>query len=287
MKISQPSFNIIKNSNQLKTVEYCARLCYKSEQLVTDDSYIKFCKTRFSEGHLAIFEHANFVFKIKSPIEFFKIIENLYGVKYKFVNEDLIVVLNLRHILELATLYKCKSFYNKLPNLYKIFDIDTTEDIVCDCELFNCDEDFCKFITIALDVQRSVWDELARHRANALCCESSRYCNYSKDKFGGEITFSAPYWYKGDVPPEQYVTYMKEFNLRYMCEEAEVSYKKLIQDGFKPQDARFILPLGYRVNCVITASLQQWKHIIELRTSQAAHPDMKKIMDEIKKEILI
>lgn len=60
----------------------------------------------------------------------------------------------------------------------------------------------------------------------------------------------------------------------------------LIAKGFKPQDARYVLPLGYRVNCVVTASMEQWEHIIDLRTSNAAHPDIKAIMENVENMIL-
>ena len=64
MRLIEPSFEIVKNENQLKTVEFCARICYASQDKTTDDSYIRFCKARFCEHHYAILEHANFTFEI-------------------------------------------------------------------------------------------------------------------------------------------------------------------------------------------------------------------------------
>lgn len=104
MKILPPSVKLIYNENLLKTVEFCARLCYKSEATITDDSYVRFCKARFAEHHYAIFEHANFVFHIgldnkDDCLRLITVFENLYGVTYQTTYDGLFVNLNLRHIL--------------------------------------------------------------------------------------------------------------------------------------------------------------------------------------------
>lgn len=285
MKFVDTTTMIVNNDNQLKVVEFCARLCYKSEQAITDDSYIKFCKARFSEGHLAIFEHANFIFAIPQSMDFFKLISNLYGVKYVIIEDTIYVNLNLRHIIELAKYENNTDFYNALPEIYKIFEFDIQSQRLS-VELISdknkLDElnlhDFGTFVSVAFNVQRSIWDELARHRANALCCESSRYCNYSKDKFGNEITFSKPHWFNDEGMVEDEA-------LKYYTAEVEKMYFDLIRLGKQPQDARYILPMGYNVNCCLTASLEQWTHIFKLRTSNAAHPDMKKIMLELQNKM--
>lgn len=309
MKFESPNFSIIKNDNQLKTVEFCARLCYKSMDKLTEDSYIKFCKARFAEKHYAIFEHANFLFKMNvdkqnNLLNMLHEFKNLYGVTYDFrfaheeptidpetnelhmkLCEECVFVLNLRHIFELADAGDFR-FYNALPEEYHIFYSE--EDLKKHDKRFDSmwsfdfvdekiNDDKFNFVTVAFDCQRSVWDELARHRKNGLCCESSRYCQYSKGKFGGEITYSKPSW----VEDEHDATYQE---LQSICKNAEDGYMKLTEMGLKAQDARFVLPLGYRVNCVVTASIEQWKHIFELRTSKAAHPDIAAIMSELKSE---
>lgn len=302
MKILPPSVTLIKNENLLKTVEFCARLCYKSEASITDDSYIRFCKARFAEHHYAIFEHANFVFHIgldnkDDCLRLITVFENLYGVTYQTTYDGLFVTLNLRHIFELADEGNFQ-FYDMLSEEYKIFytpderqnlivkhlcpcltnvTLLTPDDVLSDVRIRH---NRFMFYTVAFDCQRSVWDELARHRKNGLCCESSRYCSYNKGKFGGEITFSQPDWYNAEAEEEN------EKVLKADCLTAEKNYMDLIAKGFKPQDARYVLPLGYRVNCVVTASMEQWEHIIDLRTSNAAHPDIKAIMEKVEKMIL-
>lgn len=301
MKFTEPSFKIIYNENQLKTVEFCARLCYKSDTMITEDSYKKFCMARFKEKHYAIFEHANFTFHIGLDDKYDSLIllslfENLYGVTYQTTYNGLFVNLNLRHIFELAD-GGCFQFYDMLPDVYKIFytpderldlivknicpvlsnvTLLTPEIVINDVRI---DQKKFMFYTVAFDCQRALWDELARHRKNALCCESSRYCAYQKEKFGGEITFSIPHWF------EQGNQDHKEF-FENCCSEAETDYMALINYGFKPQDARYVLPLGYRVNCVVTASIEQWEHIFSLRTSNAAHPDISKLMKALEEKLL-
>lgn len=208
MKFESPNFSIIKNDNQLKTVEFCARLCYKSMDKLTEDSYIKFCKARFAEKHYAIFEHANFLFKMNvdkqnNLLNMLHEFKNLYGVTYDFrfaheeptidpetnelhmkLCEECVFVLNLRHVFELADAGDFR-FYNALPEEYHIFYSE--EDLKKHDKRFDSmwsfdfvdekiNDDKFNFVTVAFDCQRSVWDELARHRKNGLCCESSRYC---------------------------------------------------------------------------------------------------------------
>lgn len=294
MKFVSPSFKIIENQNKLKTVEYCARLCYKSDDKIAEDSYKRFCLARFKEKHYAIFEHANFVFELmlkENLRNFFEKIEDLYGVNYLYKENSFFVNFNLRHIFEMCDKGDFE-FYNLLPEQYKIFYPDASKqkesnfvlltdgNINAYSVIFGDEfKDKFTFKTISLSCQRSVWDELARHRNNALCCESSRYCTYSKENFGGEISFSYPHWFNNENEG------FNEKLLKAHCLDAEKHYMELLEKGFKAQDARYALPLGYNVNCVVTASLKQWKHILELRTSNAAHPDIKEIMIKIKKAL--
>lgn len=314
MKFVKPSFKIIYNENQLKTVEYCARLCYKSDVLITDDSYIRFCKARFAEKHYAIFEHANFVFFIETKKDdthqiFMNKFENLYGINYQLTYNGIFLHLNLRHIFELADSGDFQ-FYDMLPDVYKIFyteedrsnlirivpymedvTICSKEDIMSDVRV---NQNKFSFRTVAFDCQRSVWDELARHRRNGLCCESSRYCQYFKGKFGGEISYSIPHWFdeesyrsiNKDVDDYKEIEFTKEQQLEVACKQAEENYMALTEKGLLAQDARYVLPLGYRVNCVVTASMEQWLHIFDLRTSNAAHPDISALMKSLEKELL-
>lgn len=123
--------------------------------------------------------------------------------------------------------------------------------------------------------------------------QSTRYCNYSKDKFGAEITFVIPEWvkkYDYFRCGEEYA--VDKLNEDVSCwykllEESEKSYLSLISKGCKPQEARDILPLATATTVMYTAFLSDWEHFFELRTSAGAHPDARAIaiplMEEFKK----
>jgi thymidylate synthase (FAD) len=125
-------------------------------------------------------------------------------------------------------------------------------------------------ITVRFVVDRGVSHELVRHRLASFSQESTRYCNYSKDKFGNEITVIEPcFW------PEKGDAY---WIWRGACENAETSYFLLIENGAKPQEARSVLPNSLKTEVVMTANPREWRLIFHLRCDRAAHPQMREVM---------
>lgn len=184
MKIVKPSVELLWiTPNATKMIERAGRICYKSEELITDDSANKFVKKILERGHEAVIEHAS------------------------------------------ASL------------------------------LFICD--------------RGVTHELVRHRLVSYCQESTRYCNYGKEKFGNEITV---------IEPPGLTEKQREF-WRISCEASEENYICLINSGSSPQIARSVLPNCLKTEIVTTANLREWRHIIKLRTAPTAHPQIKEVMD--------
>lgn len=101
-------------------------------------------------------------------------------------------------------------------------------------------------------------------------------CNYSKDKYNNEITFVLPSFLNGvDENSDKYKLW------KYSCTEAEQYYLKLLETGCKPEEARSVLPNSTKTHIQITANLREWRHIFKLRTSAAAHPDMRILMRDI------
>lgn len=125
-------------------------------------------------------------------------------------------------------------------------------------------------VTVRFVCDRGVSHELVRHRLASFSQESTRFCNYSGDKFGNEITVIKPCFY--DEGTQEYILW---YNL---CMEAEDVYFKLLKLGSKPQEARSILPNSLKTEIVVTANLREWKHIFRMRTSLAAHPQMREVM---------
>lgn len=126
-------------------------------------------------------------------------------------------------------------------------------------------------------VDRGVSHEIVRHRLASYCQESTRYCNYSGDKFGNEITVIKPYYLnEGSVAFEEWKT---------ACRRAEEAYTWLIQAGYSPQEARAVLPNSLKTELIMTANLREWLHFFRLRTAAAAHPQMREVTVPLLREV--
>lgn len=138
-------------------------------------------------------------------------------------------------------------------------------------------------ITIKFVCDRGVSHEIVRHRLASYCQESTRYCNYSQDKFGEEITVIKPCYFNDEN--EDYALW------RRACELSEMYYFSLIQKNRTPQEARAVLPNSLKTEVVMTANLREWRHFFKLRTSKAAHPQMRQVaimaFNELKNQIPI
>lgn len=124
-------------------------------------------------------------------------------------------------------------------------------------------------ISVKFTCDRGVSHEIVRHRLASYCQESTRYCNYSKDQFSGEITVIKPLYL--DENTDGYRMWKRS------CENAETAYFDLLDYGLTPQEARAVLPNSLKTEIVMTANLREWRHFLKLRTSQAAHPQIREI----------
>lgn len=126
----------------------------------------------------------------------------------------------------------------------------------------------CSF-TVKFIVDRGVSHEIVRHRLASYCQESTRYCNYSKGGFGGEITVIEPlYLAAGTKGWNQWAE---------ACMSAERAYFELLDWGCTPQEARAVLPTSLKTEVVMTADIREWRHFLRLRTSTAAHPQIREV----------
>lgn len=132
-------------------------------------------------------------------------------------------------------------------------------------------------VTVRFICDRGFSHELVRHRLAAYSQESTRYCNYSNEKFGNEITVIRPcFW---EIGSSQYFQWFEA------CEVAEEIYFKLLKNGAKPQEARSVLPNSLKTEIVATMNLREWRHVFKLRTSPKAHPQMRQLMVPLAKEM--
>lgn len=186
MKIIHPGIEFItpiQGDAILKRIEQCGRVCYKSEDRITDDSAAAFVANLIKRGHESVLEHCSFTVK------------------------------------------------------------------------FICD--------------RGVSHEIVRHRLASYSQESTRYCNYGKGDFGSEITVIEPCYLEPGT--SAYKAW------KNACLVAEASYFDMLNNGCTAQEARAVLPNSLKTEVVMTANLREWRHFLKLRTSPAAHPQMREL----------
>lgn len=303
MKLIEPSVELIQEFNPYKLIERIGRTCYKSESATTEDSCYKFVDRLIARDHFAMLEHARFNFKLagyRFPVELFNIpglilhilpeevddtwilnvsMSHLYNPKW-YAAAELFDV--LRQMVEIQYIYNKSSISKRLVfNNVKLSDEridsitlipDIREEDVDDVELQLPD---LRYITFKFITDRGTSHELVRHRC-AVAQESTRYVDYTKDKFGGELTF---------IKPEDYDNWIglikDEFNST--MKNAESSYQWLVTKGkLTPQIARQWLPHALKTEVILTMSLNQWGHFFNLRykgTTGSPHPEMKRIAE--------
>lgn len=126
-------------------------------------------------------------------------------------------------------------------------------------------------ITVRFVCDRGISHEIVRHRLASYCQESTRYCNYSADKFDNEITVVSP-------------TYLASDSMAYLawkiaCQRAESAYFNLLKLGCKPEEARAVLPTSLKTELIMTANIREWRYFCKLRSSPAAHPSMRSLVN--------
>lgn len=291
MKLIESSVQIIEEKDPYKMIELAGRTCYKSEDKITENSAKEFVDRMIKLGHGAMLEHGTIYLTIdgEDP-NLSKIQSNPHTkvnlVPYEVLTEDnytisykAYITTNLRVLIE-----------NNLKELL-CYQVDPTEHHE-------------KRITAKFICDRGVSHEFVRHRVFSFAQESTRYCNYSKDKFGNDITYIIPSWL--DLPEGKYSNWdndwcdVSELKLLYpevdnlsdpancflqSIKNAEYYYFMLINRGWKPQQARQVLPNATKTELVMTGFESDWEHFFELRCSGAAHPDAKKLADELYKLI--
>lgn len=124
-------------------------------------------------------------------------------------------------------------------------------------------------ITVRIICDRGITHEIVRHRLASYSQESTRYCNYSKDKFGNELTFiRPPFFEKGSEIYQIWLSAMQE---------SELNYLDMLEAGVKPEEARTVLPNSLKTEIIVTMNLREWRHFFKVRTADTAHPQMHEI----------
>ena len=272
MRLIKPSVEIIKQEKYdllhvFKFIELAGRTCYKSENKITEDSASEFVDRMIKSGHGAMLEHGTIyltipVSDISNPIIYKYILNSYSKIFIDFTNSY--ITTNYRVLIENNWLDDLK--YISEPYLFHTKR--TTVKFICD---------------------RGVSHEFVRHRVFSFAQESTRYCNYTKDKFNNELTFIIPCWIK-DLEEGNYYAYCEyhhsknDASKRWFdsCMSSEFVYTNLIEEGWKPQEARTILPNSLKTELIMTGFDSDWRHFFDLRCAPNAHPQAKELADMLK-----
>ena len=272
MRLIKPSVEIIKQEEYdlnhiFKFIELAGRTCYKSEDKITEDSAKEFVDRMIKSEHCAMLEHGTVyltipVSDISNPI-IYKYILNSYSKIFIDVTNSYITT-NYRVLIENNWLDDLK--YISEPYLFHAKR--TTVKFICD---------------------RGISHEFVRHRVFSFAQESTRYCNYSKDKFNNELTFIIPCWIKnlkeGNYYAQcEYNNSKNDTSKRWFdsCMSSEFVYTNLIEEGWKPQEARTILPNSLKTELIMTGFDSDWQNFFKLRCAPNAHPQAKELADMLK-----
>lgn len=275
-----------------KQIEIAGRTCYKSEDKITDTSAKEFVDRMIASGHNAMLEFGTIY--LKCPI-------SVYYVEYGEVEEtdnplDSYLDNSYSKGIEVWNQDKSKKGYCYITtNLRVLVENNWLEDLQYICEPTEHHERrvHVKFVT-----DRGISHELVRHRVFSFAQESTRYCNYSKGKFDGELSFIIPTWWvtEPQTIPTGHIEIMDahtienmgrhapQLHLIDMLHSSEIHYLQLIRNGMKPQDARQVLPNALKTEINMCGFTSDWKHFFELRDSSNVHPDMQALIAPLHKE---
>lgn len=272
MKLIQSKVELIEQGNSIediyKHIELCSRVCYKSEDKITPDSAKEFVDRMINSGHGAMLEHGTVYLKLEGINKSW---EYYHAQEYLENNYSKVVI----EREDIDSTDWCKFYIT--TNFRVLIENNWLNDLKYICEPTKYHE---RRITVKFTCDRGVSHEFVRHRVFSFAQESTRFCNYSKDKFGNEITFI-----QSDYFTNNNSTKMDESNINYFeqsLKDSERYYFKLLELGWKPQQARQVLPNALKTELIMTGFESDWKHFFDLRCAKNAHPDAQKLANELK-----
>lgn len=284
MKLIKPSFEIWEQESGLegvyKQIERAGRVCYKSEDKIAEGTAKAFVDRMIASGHGAMLEHGTVYLEIPdygvSRLKFEKYMRNPYSTSISSDVDSSYITTNLRVLVENGWL----------------------NDLEYQCEPTEYHE---KRITVKFVCDRGVSHEFVRHRVFSFAQESTRYCNYSKGKFGYQLTCIIPSWlgleegsYSLEDVEEKYdkcliIDKCKNAEeasfVRALC-HAEREYFDLLELNWKAQQARDVLPNSLKTELVMTGTIKQWEGFFKLRDAGSAHPQAYELAHPLHEEFI-
>ena len=273
MKLINQSFEILEQKDfTLKGIkqfiERCGRVCYKSEDRITDDSYEKFVNMLEKRDHTRPLEFGTVHLQMYIS-DFHKLrdtlcINNMWNdqwIKYHYAGNITYVTTNYRYYLAIIKVF---------PSAENDFD---PQD----------DELYPKRYTVHFITSRGIMDEFRTHVGLSHLAESSRYCSYDKNRFGNELTFIIPNWVNTNCPnKEQEGPSVASIEWSTAMLDAEASYMNLIKMGCTAQEAREVLPLSIKSELISCGFEDAWKNFFYRRCAKDAHPMAREIATKVR-----
>jgi thymidylate synthase (FAD) len=290
MKLINPSVQLLEQGPGLqgiyKQIELAGRTCYKSEDKITEDSAEKFVQRMINSKHYAMLEHGTVYLTVPGesepneigqcsyiPIEKGNYSMNAYS-KRDFEHFD-------QKPNEVQSEF-CKVIPRTRKHITTNLRVLVENGWLDDLQYITEPTEFHeRRYTFRIITSIGITRELIRHRVFSFANESTRYCNYSKDKFGGELTFIKPYWLQ-DSDSAESVTFFTSL------EQSERAYNKLTEMGVAAQAAREVLPLATKSEIIMTGFKSDWDRFLDIRLHQSTgpvHPDMLVIANMIDKQL--
>ncbi len=302
MRIIEPSFTILDELDQQSLpirIELCGRICYKSENRIDSDSAIPFVQKMAENGHNSVLEMGvvSLVITCATPAP----IQALFYLQPKFLQIDrldtnrLLLTGSIRTFREMLLFHPEDAIsraivlflMHKHPYFFESLSITNepegtggvTIDKMALKDIERLEAPLCakhRYLAVKFVVNRAVTHELVRHRPCTFLQESQRYCRYSADKFGNEVTFIKPVFF--EEQSEEFAVWKQSM------EAMEAQYFRLLQTS-SPQAARTVLPNSCKTEIIVYANLLEWRHILSLRTTPAAEPSMREVMIPLSREL--
>lgn len=275
----------LKNVGDICThIEHCGRTCYKSENLITNETAIPFITGILKSGHESVIEHANVIFSMPVLENNRKILEmkdvrglNISVEQDKTDGLDKIIISgNMRSFRDLARQYDIHDFL-LLIGIPLFFIKESAQDYFSGLKIEGIQQsrfsELHNYLTTHSVCDVGAYKDVTRHRLASFSIESTRFCNYSKGKFGSELTMINPCNIEKDS--EMYQEWLLAMN------NIEQSYMKMANLGAKSDQLRMLLPHSTKADVIMTANVSEWKHIFSLRCHSAAHPSVRQVMNII------
>lgn len=297
-------------------IEAAGRTCYKSEDKITPTSAQKFVGGIIKSGHHSVIEHSNLVMRLKNkstfPVDVKERIVAAFGERMKYhkihIHADYVYIAgnyrawyqtidalgmldNIRSYEPHAARALCFDVYAIIKDMFSLSWTLEVEDAWRASSQFMAILDPAEVprrlrqYSVRIVCDRGVTHEIVRHRPFAYSQESTRYVNYK-----GGMQFIIPNWVniepKGaNEPLVQRFMDPPAYRWARACLDAELAYVKLIEEGWKPQQARSVLPNSLKTEIVCTAFKEDWEWLFKMRCSKAAHPQIRQIMEPLQEEM--